>query len=437
MLTVHTMSTYRVRAGVAALMSALLAVGLCGPVSARPADNPAASTDSIRAAPDTAAQDRALARLLDRRIRDSRIGKNFAMRVIDGETGREVYAHGPDNPQRAASNTKMVVAVTALATMSQHKAFTTYSLRASNGKDVILQGGGDPLLSRSQITSLADRTAAKLKRGSRVVVHMDLDLFYKMRRGRGWTPGYSNYLIAGVQALAFYGDHSHYPAKNVASVFVNRLRAKGIRAVLGKAESASSEARVLAKTKGHTVAQSVAVMLSRSESNIAEVLFRQAAVASGFRGSWNGGIKATKRVMNKLGVPMKNVAIYDGSGLSRKDRLTPRFLTEMLRAVKVLQGSRFKAMFAPHAMPIAGRTGTLATPYGRYDTYPSRCAAGRVQAKTGTLYDAIALSGVSKTVSGRTLLFSMIINSRPSQYEKLANRRALDGLAATITGCWK
>lgn len=50
---------------------------------------------------------------------------------------------------------------------------------------------------------------------------------------------------------------------------------------------------------------------------------------------------------------------------------------------------------------------------------------------------AIALSGVSKTVSGRTLLFSMIINSRPSQYEKLSNRRALDGLAATITGCWK
>jgi len=437
MLRVKTVRASRVRASVTLLTSCVLTVGLAGPVLARPSDNPSVASAVQGAAPDTAAQDRVLARLLDRRIHDSRIGRDFAIRVIDGETGREVYSHNPDNPQRAASNTKVVVATTALATMGPYKAFTTYARRAANGRDVILQGGGDPLLSSSQISSLADRTAAKLERGSRVVVHLDLDLFYLMRRGPGWTPGYSNYLLAGVQSLAFYGQHARYPAKDVARVFVNRLRAKGIKASLGRTESAAANAKVLAKTKGHTVAQSVAVMLSRSESNIAEVLFRQAAVAAGFRGSWNGGIKATKKVMAELGVSMANVAIYDGSGLSRKDHLTPRFLTEMLRAIKVLQGPRFKAIFAPYAMPIAGRTGTLATPYGRYDTYPSRCAAGRVQAKTGTLYDAIALSGVSKTVTGRTLLFSMIINSRPSQYEKLTNRRALDGLAATITGCWK
>ncbi len=413
------------RAGLAVLATLLLTIGLCGPVFAQPS------------APDTAAQDRALGRLLDHRIHDSRIGSDFAMRVIDAATGHEVYSHDPDNPQRAASNTKLVVAVTALGTMRPGREFTTYALRAANGKDVILQGGGDPLLTRSQIASLADRTASKLKLGARVVVHLDLDLFYNLRRGPGWTPGYSNYLLAGVQALAFYGEHARYPAKDVARVFISRLRARGINAVLGRTEDAPITAPLLAKTNGHTLAQSVAVMLSRSESNIAEVLFRQAAVAAGFRGSWNGGIKATKRVLAGLGVSMKNVAIYDGSGLSRKDHLTPRFLTEMLRAVKTKQGSRFAAMFAPYAMPIAGRTGTLATPYGRYDTYPSRCAAGRVQAKTGTLYDAIALSGVSKTVGGRTLIFSMIINSRPSQYEKLSNRRALDGLAATITGCWK
>ncbi len=432
MLTVKTVMTHRVRAALAVLTCALLTVGLAGPVLAAP-DSPVQDT----AVQDTAAQDRALGRLLERRIHDSRIGRDFAMRVIDGETGLQIYAHDPDNPQRAASNTKLVVATTALATMGPRKTFTTYALRAANGSDVILQGGGDPLLNRAQIRSLADRTAAKLKRGAKVVVHLDLDLFYLMRRGPGWTPGYSNYVLAGVQSLAFFGEHARYPAKDVARSFVSGLRAKGINAVLGRTESAGPDTRVLAKTKGHTVAQSVAVMLSRSESNIAEVLFRQSAVAAGFRGSWNGGIKATKQVMKSLGVSMDNVAVYDGSGLSRKDHVTPRFLTEMLRAVKVEQGPRFKAMFAPYAMPIAGRTGTLATPYGRYDTYPSRCAAGRVQAKTGTLYDAIALSGVSKTMSGRTLIFSMIINSRPSQYEKLANRRALDGLAATITGCWK
>jgi len=431
------MTRVRARGAVAVLTALLLAGGLGSPATARPADMPGDAAMVARVASDTAASDRALARRLDRRIHDSRIGRDFAMRVIDLATGREVYAHDPDNPQRAASNTKLVAAVTALGTMRPYKRFTTYAFRAANGKDVILQGGGDPLLTRSQIASLADRTAAKLKRGSRVVVHLDLDLFYLLRRGPGWTPGYANYVLAGVQSLAFYREHARYPAKDVARAFVNRLRSRGVNATLGGNENARTGARVLAKTSGHTVAQAVAVMLSRSESNIAEVLFRQSAVAAGFRGSWNGGIKATNMVLKSLGVSTANVAIYDGSGLSRKDHLTPRFLTELLRAVRIGQGSRFDAMFASHAMPVAGRTGTLATPYGRYDTYPSRCAAGRVQAKTGTLYDAIALSGIAKAVGGRRLVFSMIINSRPSQYEKLSNRRALDGLAATITGCWK
>ena len=112
-------------------------------------------------------------------------------------------------------------------------------------------------------------------------------------------------------------------------------------------------------------------------------------------------------------------------------------MVDLLRAVTELQGPRFAALFKPSSLPIAGRTGTLDTSYGRYDTSPSRCAAGRVQAKTGTLYDVIALSGVAKSVGGRQLLFSMMVNSRPTGYSKLATRRALDGLAATVTGCWR
>lgn len=421
------MTSRRGHAGLGVVVASLLVFGLIEPAAARPAEVQADGTSKTAA----------VVRRLEHRIHDPRIGVNFAMIVTDATTGEIVWSHDPDNQQRAASNMKVVTAATALATMGPDKRLITRVRAAANGTDVILEGGGDPLLSRSQVSALADRTAKTLKRGDRIVVHVDGDLFAPARRGPGWTPGYSNYLIAKVQALAMFGDHSRHPALNAARVFASRLEARGIKARIGRNESAAGDARTIARTAGHTVAQAVGVMLSQSESNVAEVLFRQVAVASDLPATWTGGIAATTRALAAIGVDTSNVRIYDGSGLSRRDRLTPRFMVELLRMTRALQGPRFAAMFKPSAMPIAGRTGTLATPYGRYDTYPSRCAAGRVQAKTGTLYDVIALSGVASTTGGRRLLFSMIVNSRPTAYSKLATRRALDGLAATITGCWK
>ena len=94
-------------------------------------------------------------------------------------------------------------------------------------------------------------------------------------------------------------------------------------------------------------------------------------------------------------------------------------------------------MFKKSAMPVAGESGTLTHRYGRYDSRPSSCATGKVQAKTGTLVDTIALSGVATLANGQRRLFSMIVNDRPTSYSPLSTRRALDGLAATIVGCWK
>jgi D-alanyl-D-alanine carboxypeptidase len=87
-------------------------------------------------------------------------------------------------------------------------------------------------------------------------------------------------------------------------------------------------------------------------------------------------------------------------------------------------------------MPVSGQTGTLATAYGRYVTKHARCAQGDVHAKTGSLFDTIALSGVAETTSGGERLFSLLVNDRPQRYSALSTRQALDGLTATITGCW-
>ena len=84
----------------------------------------------------------------------------------------------------------------------------------------------------------------------------------------------------------------------------------------------------------------------------------------------------------------------------------------------------------------AGIDGTLNTSYGRYSTSPSSCARGKVYAKTGSLSDAIALSGYAKGSDGAWKVFSIVVNSRPTAYSTLTTRQHVDRIAATVTGCY-
>ena len=82
---------------------------------------------------------------------------------------------------------------------------------------------------------------------------------------------------------------------------------------------------------------------------------------------------------------------------------------------------------------MAGVSGTLAPNYKRYVTNPTRCAAGLVEAKTGSLSGVISLSGFARGADGNVKIFSFLLNRVPST---LTTRRAVDRLAATVTGCW-
>lgn len=375
--------------------------------------------------------------VLQHRLHDPRLGSDFAMIVIDADTGAVLSSHSANKPMHTASNMKIVTAVDALAAMGPDTRFATRVVAGATPSDVILQGAGDPLLSGHDLRLLAARTAKQLAHSVRAVVHVDGDLFAPPSKGPGWKPNYLGYQVAAVQALARRGDHSAHPSLNAVNEFASALRTHGVSVKVGRNQDAAPDAAVLARVKGHSVADAVAVMLSESESNVAEVLFRQVALATGHKASWAGGRRAAVETLTSLGLRPKGMVFADGSGLSRDVRLTPRFLVSVLRVAKVTQRDRFRAMFQRSAMPVAGETGTLTPRYGRYDTSPSRCARGDVQAKTGTLVDTIALSGVAKTVFGGRRLFSFIVNERPTRYPPLSTRRALDGLAATVTGCWR
>jgi serine-type D-Ala-D-Ala carboxypeptidase/endopeptidase (penicillin-binding protein 4) len=110
---------------------------------------------------------------------------------------------------------------------------------------------------------------------------------------------------------------------------------------------------------------------------------------------------AVTAALEAWGVASDRLQVADGSGLSRRNFLTPRALVGLLRALDTPPHAQpFRA-----ALPIAGVDGTL-----EHRFVDSACT-GRLQAKTGTLSHARALSGYLTTASGRPVTFSVIANN--------------------------
>jgi D-alanyl-D-alanine carboxypeptidase/D-alanyl-D-alanine-endopeptidase (penicillin-binding protein 4) len=117
----------------------------------------------------------------------------------------------------------------------------------------------------------------------------------------------------------------------------------------------------------------------------------------------------------------------DASGLSELDRITPRSLIALLRAVV---GGKYPGLGSVvTAMPVAAWDGTLAT---RFEVGRSTSGAGRVRAKTGTIAKVVTLAGIVRDASGRVLLFAFMARGVP---DLDAGEMSMDAAAAALARC--
>ena len=383
-----------------------------------------------------------LAALLTARLRNPALGRDVAMIVTDAATGAVLAQHRASSPHLPASNMKLVTAVTALTVLGADTRYSTKVRAGATPTDVVLQGGGDPLLRASELTALAKDTAKALTTAGTspapVTVHVDDSLFPTSPASTlapGWKKAYIPSVVSPVTALGRLGDYSRDPSARTAAAFASALTAAGVPATVGAPATSEPTAATLATSTGHTVVQDVARMLLVSENNVAEVLFRQVALAAGQPATWAGGSTAARATLTRLGLPVDGLTLADGSGLSRDDRLTATFLADLLRYARVQHPTLYAPMFADGALPLAGVTGTLGPQDSRFVTPHATCAAGKARAKTGTLVDTIALSGIAQATVGERI-FSFLVNHRPQSVPELRTRQAIDGLVATIVGCW-
>ena len=374
--------------------------------------------------------------LIPLRINNPRIGGTFGFNVVDPVTGDTVYSKMADTPMLPASNMKIVTAINALKVLGPDTRMTTDAVVEQPGV-VILRGGGDTTLSTTGLTKLARSTADYLrsKSSGRVKVYVDDSKFPAPSSGPGWTASYQPYIVRPVRALGRLGVYQSDSAAEAGAVFASALRAAGVKARYSGHKDATAGAKAAASYQGDTVAAQVKAMLLVSENNIAEMLYRNVAVKRGRPATWKGARLAARDTIREFGLKTDGLRLMDGSGVSRNDRLTAAFLTDLLQVgLNTKKYPQLKGFF--DSLPIGGRTGTLAPSAARFTTSPSKCAAGQVWAKTGTLFDTIGLSGYTRGADGEIKVFSALVNNRPQGYSPLSTRQAVDGLVATVNGCW-
>lgn len=157
---------------------------------------------------------------------------------------------------------------------------------------------------------------------------------------------------------------------------------------------------ILAQRDSPPLIEIVRVLNKVSQNLHAEILLRTVAKEKTGIGSLAGGLKIEQQFLTSVGIPLGDVLLDDGSGLSRENLVTPRAVVDLLEYIQQQPwGKDFLA-----TLPVAGLDGTLdhrmiGTP-----------AEGRVSAKTGSVERTQAISGFATTIHGERLIFSMFVN---------------------------
>ncbi|MEV7397639.1 D-alanyl-D-alanine carboxypeptidase/D-alanyl-D-alanine-endopeptidase [Aeromicrobium sp. NPDC092404] len=427
-------------------LNGLICDGDCGPANVVPPRSLTTSTepaDLASGAPSPGDVDRAkLEAAVGPTLRASVLGPRIGFSAVSPSDGTELMSAG-SGPYVPASTTKVLTGFAALSLIDPQTRFATRVVRS--GDEVVLVGGGDPYLAvertkkddpvvRADLRTLAARAAEALERDgtSRVSVGFDASLFAGPAESPGWEPTYvSQNIVTPVSALwadqgVQDGVRAGEPAAAAARTFAKLLADRGIT-VTGEPAPAEAPqgASTLAVVRSATVARIVETLMRISDNQAAEVMLRQAAIAAGKPATFDGGAEAVTEVLDSADVSTEGLRLNDGSGLSRRNRITPLTLAQ---AVNVAASTaRTSALVTD--LPVSGFTGTLVDRFSRLTS-----SLGMVRAKTGTLTGVHSLAGYALDAGGRPVVFAVMAD-RTSKVAPFEAQAALDKVAAAIADC--
>lgn len=359
------------------------------------------------------------------------LGSRMSGMVMDVETGAVLWNHYSYTARMPASTQKVMTAFTVLRSMNADEQFVTKASQSNAfPSNVYLTGAGDPSLTLTRLKSLALRSANALKAAGNTAVNVYVDdtIFPAPSATRGWKASYLKTDVQLVRGLTLAGYRGTDGAAAAGKYFAKYLTAYKVKSTYRGRGVTPSDSTRLADSWSASVRSMVRTMLAYSVNDYAEYLLRHAARAQGAWPTPNNTIRNQYAKLAGAGISISGYRAYDGSGLSRSNRMPARTLAETVRAL-YMNGADREVAFAWSGMPRAGQTGTLRS---RFRAKTQVCARGRVIAKTGTLNDAVGLAGIAQSTDGRDRAFVLLENGLTKANSV---RVAMDQLATTVVGC--
>lgn len=201
------------------------------------------------------------------------------------------------------------------------------------------------------------------------------------------------------------------PALYAARALAEALRRRGV-VITGRAlarhrflnetwTAAIHERQVeLARRVSPPLVEILKVIDKVSQNLHAELVLREVGRTRRNEGSREAGLQELAAFLTEAGIPATEYRFFDGSGLSRRNLVTPEAIVRLL--AYMYRTPHREAWMA--LLPVGGEDGTLS---GRFAGAP---AARRVRAKTGTLARASALAGYVESPRG-TMAFAVMANN--------------------------
>lgn len=382
---------------------------------------------------------RKLAAALRGPLSDPGLSGRAGLQVRDLTTGAVLFDQDGTVPGVPASTAKVLTAAVVLDEFGPQARFETRAFAAAN--TIHLVGGGDPTLAPGderrvtlahgtldgpgRLADLAHQIRASgVPRADRVIG--DASLFTGPPLAVGWRPYYLQSQVAPISALTVAERRTADPASAATTALRTALVAAGVPAGGVGLGRVPPGARLVGTVSSPPLATLVRHMLAESDNDLAENLGRLLAVRTGHPGTFAGTAAALLAGLERMGLPTAGLRLNDASGLSLDDRLTPAVVVDVLRRAADPAHPELKAVL--DGLPVAGRTGTLATRYGAADT---RAGVGAVRAKSGRLLGVNALAGLVTTKNGRVLAFAL----RGPTVALASGEHAVDRIAATLATC--
>ncbi|WP_230686478.1 D-alanyl-D-alanine carboxypeptidase/D-alanyl-D-alanine endopeptidase [Catellatospora vulcania] len=428
---------------------------------AEPAVAPVLAAMSDAPVPDAAE----LKRILDPLVISSPLGSSVSASVVDVGTGGVLYERAPTEMITPASNTKLVTAAAVLTTRGPDYRITTRVVAGPNPGEVVLIGAGDATLGvtakkfyegAAQLDDLAAQVRKAMGDTPITKVLTDGSLFTGPTASPDWpsdTLGEGN--VSRITAVMINGARTDIkdrvmpfnrfsdPERAAGDAFAKLLgltdSAKGKAPATTATGSAAPSPQASAAAAGSPapgtqlgavqsapLLRQVEQMLTESDNTLAEALAHQVALAKGQPGSFAGAADAIEQVVTELGLDATQSDLLDGSGMSPKNKISPKVLTGLL--VKAAGGTDSHLSDFFNGLPVAGWSGTMTLRFAK-----SKSGFGVVRAKSGTLNFVNSLSGVVQTADGRLLAFAVLAEN--VQVDRDTAQNALDKIAASIAVC--